>query len=464
MTPRPTATTGRRFDAFVAGALAAVFPCVLGAQRITIGPTVTISADAPTEPHGESFLAINPKNPNNLLAATNVVRKTGAGTSAYVSHDAGKSWARVKLPDSARRIPETWDVISYFDAEGNAYYGGMYYGPYHKVNYGAGLWITHSTDEGRTWSAGALLPGGQFFDRPYMAFNGTGPFPGRTYAGGRMFVTRIDGRRSGALAVAFSNDSAATFGQPRIITSTPDEDISNLASMVVTSDGTVLLPFITGKPRPTATTPRPAADGPPAVREQALRIATSSDGGNSYVVSPQVLHYRQLGNRGHGLPSTAIDKSSGPFRDRLYFLREEDTEAGTNIVVNSSSDNGKTWSKPVVVNDNRTPANHVNPTIAVDGRGVVGVAWNDRRGHKDGCYDLYFTASLDGGETFLPNVTPGGKPTCPTAIPNGGETQGLVGGAGGVFHAAWIDGSSGVTLLAATTFTVPGSVSVPARR
>jgi len=126
------------------------------------------------------------------------------------------------------------------------------------------------------------------------------------------------------------------------------------------------------------------------------------------------------------------------------------------------------------------------------------VTWNDRRAHKNECYDLYFSASLDGGDSFLPNVTPKGKPTCSmqtanwapnaevsaypktedgvsvegqgfnilmisTRFPGGGDTQGLAAGADGVFHAAWIDGSSGVMRLAETQFTVFGSAAERAK-
>jgi hypothetical protein len=131
------------------------------------------------------------------------------------------------------------------------------------------------------------------------------------------------------------------------------------------------------------------------------------------------------------------------------------------------------------------------------------VTWNDRRNHSDDCYELYFAGSLDGGGTFLPNVTTGRKATCPnskgnwtvgamkisgsprvdssgsvedqwlplmsiaTRFESGGDTQGLAADVNGVFHAGWIDGSSGVMQLATTPFTVSGEVTgsrIPAAR
>jgi len=276
--------------------------------------------------------------------------------------------------------------------------------------------------------------------------------------------------------------------------------------MVVTPDGTAILPFTTLTMKPNDYTLwEPEDPSKPQSIDMvfSLRLATSGDGGESYSISPKVVTYKISGashrfDRIQGGPNTVIDLSTGPFRGRLYFVWNEDSGSRTNIKVIHSSDNGKTWSKPVTVNDNATPADQANPTIAVNDRGVVGVVWNDRRAHKNECYDLYFSASLDGGDTFLPNVSPKGKPTCSMAVgnwapnaevsaypktedgvsvegqgfnvlmistrfPGGGDTQGLAADGDGVFHAAWIDGSSGVMRLATTPFTVSGAAAEKAK-
>ena len=462
----------------------------IAAQKIAVGPTVTISADAPADPHGESFLAINPKNPKNQLATACRIHQGDRGSSAYVTHDGGLSWTRVVPPATAAKVSTGWDAIAYFDAQGNAYYA---------ANDRQGLWITRSTDEGKTWSAATLLPGAKGFDRQFMGFDRTGRFAGRIYAGASVDSVGLDGKSYSALAVAFSDDGAKTFGQPRLISSAGEEKVFAFANMVVTPDGTVILPFTTMTQKPNDYSLWNPTD--PAKTQEfemvfSLRLAVSGDGGESYSISPKIVTYKESGDayrfdRIQGGPNTVIDLSQGPFGGRLYFVWVDDAGNRTNIRVIHSSDNGKTWSKPVTVNDNSSPADHANPTIAVSPRGVVGVAWNDRRTHKNECYDLYFSASLDGGETFLPNVSPKGKPTCSMAIgnwtpnaqvsaypkteegasvegqgfnvlmistrfPGGGDTQGLAADADGVFHTAWIDGSSGVMRLATTPFTVEG--------
>ncbi|MEO8430643.1 MAG: sialidase family protein [Acidobacteriota bacterium] len=468
------------------------------APSIAIGPTVTISSDAPADPHGESFLAINPKNSRNQVATACRIHDGKAGSSAYVTHDGGLTWTRVTPPGSAAKVSGGWDAIAYFDARGNAYYA---------ANDRDGLWITHSTDEGRTWSEATLLQATKGFDRQFMGFDAKGRFGGRIYAGASVASVGLDGKESPALAVAFSDDGAKTFGQPRLISSVGEEHVFAFANMVVAPDGTVILPFTTMTMKLTDFTlfePMDEAKTRDLRMDFALRIAVSGDGGASYSVSPKIVSYKQSGDRHRferiqGGPNTVMDLSDGPFRGRMYFVWNDDVGDRTNIKVIHSSDNGKTWSKPATVNDNKEPADHANPTIAVNDKGVVGVVWNDRRSHKNECYDLSFSASSDGGETFLPNVSPKTRPTCSMALgnwtpnaevsaypktedgvsvegqgfnvlmiatrfPGGGDTQGLAADADGVFHAAWIDGSSGVMRLATTPFTVPGTASVVARR
>jgi len=146
-----------------------------------------------------------------------------------------------------------------------------------------------------------------------------------------------------------------------------------------------------------------------------------------------------------------------------------------------------------VVNDNAGFNLPANPAIAVNGEGVVGVTFNDRRDDpKTHCYRLYFAASVDGGATFLPNKRVSDAPTCPleagnwapvifsiidvpldvskerrrrlvsmSVIPsrfqNGGDTQGLAASPDGAFHAAWIGSVSGVMQLRYQRLTVEGA-------
>jgi len=123
--------------------------------------------------------------------------------------------------------------------------------------------------------------------------------------------------------------------------------------------------------------------------------------------------------------------------------------------------------------------------VAVDGSGVVGVTWFDRRDHPDNLgWTVRFRASLDGGETFGPSV-PVSDPVDPWASDpmllkevggilrpgvlelgihyfdfNAGHTVGFAAGAPGSFHPLWVDTRTGSPQLWTAPVTVSGDVSV----
>jgi hypothetical protein len=157
----------------------------------------------------------------------------------------------------------------------------------------------------------------------------------------------------------------------------------------------------------------------------------------------------------------------------------------------------------VIVNDDRqwnAPAkgpDAIMPVIQVSKDGVVGVVYQDRRDNPDNqSYWVRFTASLDGGETWMPTVRVSEKPnqvgprdnvalgispalslprdsSTPPATAStgsirpltlsvnvhafsfsGGHYAGMAIDAAGVFHPVWIDNRTGVAQM----WTAPVSV------
>src|SRR5262249_3665099 len=149
-------------------------------------------------------------------------------------------------------------------------------------------------------------------------------------------------------------------------------------------------------------------------------------------------------------------------------------------------------SKPIAVNDDRpwmdpkeAGPNHTMPQLAVNKDGIVGLVWYDRRDHADNAgYTPRFSASLDGGETWLPSVNVserGDDPFAHSAQPpvsvyaaksagsltidigdrtwmSGGHTAGFVADANGVFHELWVDNRSGIRQMYTAPITVKGTV------
>jgi hypothetical protein len=209
---------------------------------------------------------------------------------------------------------------------------------------------------------------------------------------------------------------------------------------------------------------RTDAASAPSSANAVLEVFVSSDGGKTLGLAGKiegVFYDRRIPQL--CLPSLAIDRSRGPLRDHLYAVWPDARyEHRTQILFSSSADHGRTWTDPVVLgndtdHDANPRPNNFMPTIAVNKRGVVGVAWYDRRDSPDNLgYNVRFAASLDGGATWLPSVRVSSAPHVPDDDPrkNSGDTAGLTADADGVFHPVWIDNRTHVPQMWTTTVKV----------
>jgi hypothetical protein len=416
--------------------------------RFTIISTVHISSDAPATRHAETWLAVNPRNPKNRIVASMTLTPR-SGLVVYASTDGGKSWQRAKHGEQKALTIEGGDPVVAFDSSGTAYFGYL----------SQGFKISRSTDGGLTWSSAATVPGSDSYDRPWL---GVDQNNGRIYATGKMPIEILEGvGPREAIGLSVSKDGGFTFSFPRLLLpGAPLEKALHIVSdMAVLPDGTIALVYVT-------------YDFPPG---ELLRgrfwCLVSADGGRTFSGPYLAAEHRSYGHarewqslKGLGGGRLAVDTSNSSHKGRLYLAWQDVAEEHFQIVVATSSDGGKTWSKPLRVNDNRTASNQSNVGIAVNAQGIVGIAWNDRRDDpSDNCFRPYFTASLDGGRRFLANwkvsddagctVTPDGKPD-PERYPNGGETFGMAALPDGAFQIAWINGKSGVWQLYSSVIRV----------
>jgi hypothetical protein len=445
---------------------------------IIIGPSVHVSGDNPTAPHVESFLALNPKNPSQLITSS-IVYEAGKSlpASVYVSRDAGRSWERASF--FGRSVPPLsgGDPVVYYDLSGAALFGGL-------VDQWFYVW--RSSDGGRRWDSVTAVPG-TVYDREYLAVDMTsGPYRGRIYAAGTNQVGMTNGGSYPVLAITSSTDGAKTFSPATILDVTSDgqsHGFGGIADMLITSRGVLIVPI------------QSSLNLIPGPKRQFWTVI-SENGGRSFSVPRPGLPIevgpsgiRRL-RTGYNIRA-AIDDSGGPFKDRIYVTWIDFDNDRFVVKVAHSDDVGLSWSNAVTVNDASGPSDSSNAAIAVNRDGIVSLVWNDRRDDVKGeCYRLYLSASLDGGDTFLPNVQVNPHPTCPNTrgnwsgsanvysgrngivvsgapdrFSNGGETQGLVAGPDGRFHVAWINGESGVMQLWYTSFTVqPGTQKIGVRR
>jgi hypothetical protein len=225
---------------------------------------------------------------------------------------------------------------------------------------------------------------------------------------------------------------------------------------VVLPDGTLVASFVDD----TWEEPHPA-------RRHAW-IVRSTDGGVTF--GPPRLVNEACGRPpGFQLSSLAVDRSTGPFRDRLYFACRQ--AAGGPVLVTSSADGGMTWGTPVPAGSTAVDAaGRRVMTLAVSPNGVLGVLIVERQAQTgDGCLQTLFSASLDGGQTFLRPQTVstsacGESPNDQMAqqrFPTFGDYYGLVATPDGRFRAMWPEMRGGASVLLTAVIEVDGAVKAP---
>ena len=123
-----------------------------------------------------------------------------------------------------------------------------------------------------------------------------------------------------------------------------------------------------------------------------LWFRRSTDGGKSFFL-PQ----RVAGS--DGTPARAPSLALGPDR-RLHLAWTVGEDSAADIHIATSTDGGASFSQPQIVA--RSPAYSDAPKLAVDGDGVLHLAYAESSAGPFDQYHIRYTRSVDGGHTFEP--------------------------------------------------------------
>jgi hypothetical protein len=429
--------------------------------KILVGPNILVSRDGDV-PHVELMVASNAKDPNNLLgAAITFTRPNGSyACKAYASMDGGYTWTDSAFPEQMEFGGADPQVA--FGLHGTAYFAGL----------SKGLYFYRSEDGGKTWQKPVLLR--KKADHPQIIVDQSlGKYAGRIYIGA-MYTFPKDSEKVYEVGVFRSEDKGRTFIGPIPAASGGGKKGINVTNMLIFSDGTLFVPYNDFEYDPEKTK---------TAKTQTFWFVTSSDGGVTFS-RPTKIHDQFIENReefvkdfGTGkfvrrsFPEYAIDAHSKEYRDRLYVVWDDYRFGNTRILFSCSSDEGKTWSDPKQINPEIPDwASQYQPKIVVNNQGIVGIMWFDTRASKQqDQYHLYFSASVDGGKSFLDPVQVSSEPSFPVSKVNltpspvsfsadtksimtlsafdrwapGGDYMGMTADALGIFHPFWADSRSG---------------------
>jgi hypothetical protein len=423
----------------------------------TIGPNVQISASQAAVRHYETYVSADRKHAGHLIACAYVVR-TGdrIDNVFYVSFDRGATWSHTLT------VPVAVDPSCAIGLGGAAFAASVHDLPDEKGT--PVLSVYRSGDGGRTWQASSIKGDVPPIDRPYLTVDDTdSAFKNHVYVHAYrysrnpsptvlFFPASGEGRSFEKTIVV---NGATKFGKPWFFP----------ANGVVGNDGTffaLVAELDDSKRNMSFGTDAASA---PSSANAVLNVFVSNDGGKTLGLAGKVGDaYYDWRVPQLSMPALAADRSRGPFRDRLYAVWPDARyNRRTQILFSSSMDHGRTWTPPTVVgNDSEDHgandrANNFMPAIAVNASGIVGVSWYDRRDNPDNVgYYVRFSASIDGGRTWLPSarVSTAAHVASDDTRKNSGDTAGLAADADGVFHPVWIDNRTGIPQMWTTTVKV----------
>lgn len=334
------------------------------------------------EPHG----SLNPLNPRQSFTGWNI-------NTAFRSYD-GLGWT---ISTPAFGVSMSGDPVSAYDSLGNLYYQNMFGSPIQ------GAKVMKSTNNGQTW--GPSLTGVSGRDKNWIAADQTsGPYANYVYG-------TMTGPSTGSVGNFWrTTDKGETWNQSATFST------QVLPGMMVAVGPNVLGGNnISGGCVYVVTHSGSNSSG-------IYTFYVSTNGGATFTIksSQQFSNYigTEIGGRStvagmrtRPYPFIAADNSWGPNRGRMYLVYASNNPSGngnkSDIFCRYSTDQGATWSTPVVVNDDLNSQNNHQffPAIWCDKEsGRLFVKWYDSRlVPTSDSMDVYASYSDDGGLTFAPN-------------------------------------------------------------
>jgi hypothetical protein len=419
------------------------------AADFTAGPIRRVGAhDAKSF---EPWIAANPRDASNLVVVAShdlgeVATKTTERKepAAWFTVDGGATWIEGELAGAER-----WQSGRAFFADSHATFAPD--GTAFCVFLGGpegnrmDLWIYRSDDGGHHWRGPTILKSA--FDYPRLAAELNNGKP-------RVFIAvAVDGRqpifgdakRSGyGCAVLRSDDGGDTFSAVNFLA--PTTLHHDPTDPHVLPNGSLLVGFADYPAHPSEKGPR--GD----ITYGRTYAALSRDAGAHFSTPVPICDTLVQ----DAFVTCAVDGSDSPRRGRIYAVRHSRSSRPPGLEV-QTSDDGSVWTPPASVPHLR-PGPIPHAAAAVSSRGVLGLLWiqgppgdNVRIFDEDWTarphpWDLYFTASPDGGATFLnPPLLITSSRTDPklSIRPYGTDYIGLAASSDGAFHGVWIDTGEG---------------------
>lgn len=405
----------------------------------------------------ENSIFINPNNVDNPLNSNNSTSTPGGGITLYganklYSFDAGQTWSG---GTSGAGGSNSGDPAALIGRNGRYYIGF--------INNQSGQSVAYSDDQGTTWTtsvvANAPSGWGNILDKNHMWIDNSpsSPYDGNLYNA----WTAFGGNNNNNIEVSRSTNHGASWSSTVNVSGSLNPGSHAQGVNIQTGpNGEVYVLFTIYDNWPSD--------------EDAMGLARSFDGGQTYTSARIIDNIRGIRNSGTGknmrvnsFPVMAVDISNGPRRGYLYAVWSNIGYPGVNtgndidVYMIRSTDQGLTWTAPVRVNQDAAGLGkqHYFPWITCDPvTGTLSVVFYDDRNVGSASCEVYCANSYDGGDTwedfkvsdvsFTPSPIPG------LASGYFGDYIGIAARNGQVYP-VWTDNRTGTAL----TYTSPYQTS-----
>ncbi|MGQ9818542.1 MAG: T9SS type A sorting domain-containing protein [Candidatus Kapaibacteriales bacterium] len=361
----------------------------------------------------ESSIAINPLNPNVLIASAVDYRDTSS-TWVYYSTNGGRNWKNknLKRPYPGWRSSNDPSVAFSYDGIGYVVYGGFGVLSDTGLLYGEnGVFLARTSDNGNTWTAHIpiIIHRGQqtldslFEDKYYITIDNApnSPYRGRLYVPWKRVIPRDS---STQIVISYSSDRGDTWSVPLPISP---------AKLNTSEDTTFGQSFPLSAVGPNGEVYVVWNDG----TESAIGFAKSTDGGNTFSNPKHIIKYNRFGKtkyianqgyrhtvkssvRAEAYPSLVCDYTSGPRSGYLYLCWSADSIP--NVYFSRSTDGGQTWSPPIIVHSDTTNDQFWHWIAFDPTNGDIAIMYLDSRNDpKNLLVECYVSYSSNGGETWI---------------------------------------------------------------
>jgi len=390
----------------------------VGDHRPPVPPNIRVSNGSDCDSFldicgSESMVAVSTTDKGQTVVVNynaNYDNASGATGTSY-STDGGKTFTEIQpAPFLNGHGVNYGDPLVVYNSKLGMFFGGDLVGD---CGYqGIGLWT--STD-GKAWTTGACAHNGGGDDRPSMWADNE-PASG-TY--GRMYISFNDFDKNGALSLVYSDDGATWKGpvalSPAYFTDVQVTGSPRGAKIGKGGNSTVFVAALD------------AGGGSNHTRQNIMY--NSTNGGKTWT---KVIMGRRFNPPGDGpCPGNSYFWQVNPIIRYMGWgqpavgpdgvVHYDFAAAGTNgdhgdIFYTRSTDNGKTWSKPVKLNtdeDNQFREQWM-PSLSATSDGNVTASWYDRRKSTSSCvkvgdkgcnYERVGRQSKTNGASWLPEVT-----------------------------------------------------------